>query len=255
MTITALIVDDEPLAREGIREFLRSERDITIVGECRNGNEAIAAITAKRPDLVFLDIQMPGLSGFDVLDAIQGHEPPAIIFVTAYDEYALRAFQVHALDYLLKPVERERFRAALDRVRAQIEYAEAGALSKRLAKLLDEVKVQPRFRERLMIKTGGKIYFVQAHEIDWIEAAGNYARLHVKGERHLIRETMTALERRLDPDRFVRIHRSTIVNLDRLKEFQPWFKGEHVAIMRDGTRLSVSRKYRTLLEKRLEPPS
>ncbi len=248
MIIRAAIVDDEPLAREGLREFLADEPDVDLVGECGDGRTAVDLIARLRPDLLFLDIQMPEMDGFAVLDAL-GEQLPAVIFVTAYDEHALRAFQVHALDYLLKPVERLRFRRAVERARAQIHHAEGAEVTRRIASLLRDLGSR-RSVDRLPIKAGGTVYFVRTADIDWIEAAGNYARLHAGGERHVLRETMAALERALDPRQFVRVHRSTIVNVDRIKKIQPWFKGEHVVVLHDGTKLSLSRKYRERLDQR-----
>ncbi len=244
-------MDDEPLAREGIREFLCDEPDVTVVGECRNGLEAVEHIQSVRPDLIFLDVQMPGLDGFGVVAALDQGRLPTIVFVTAYDEYALKAFEVHALDYLLKPIEEERFRATMARVRTHMDQKVGGALNDRLTALLEEMQTRDRYLDRLVVKSSGRVYFVKVQEIDWIEAAGNYARIHVGRDRHVIRKTMAALEGQLAPERFARIHRSTIVNLDRIKEFQPWFEGEHVVILEDGTRLSLSRKYRDRLERRL----
>ncbi len=249
--IRTLIVDDESLAREGIREFLESEADVEVIGEASSGSEAIAKITDDKPDLVFLDIQMPEGGGFDVLRGLEpGSVPSALVFVTAHDRYALEAFEAHALDYLLKPVERSRFHQAMERVRAQLQYD--GTSEPGLASLVEELR-QPRqpYRERLLVKSAGKITFLKTAEIEWIEATGNYAKLHTATGRHVIRSSMTALEERLDPERFARIHRSTIVNLDRVKEIQPWFKGESVVLLHDGTSLSLSRKYRERLIERL----
>jgi two-component system LytT family response regulator len=251
MTIRALIVDDEPLAREGLREFLGAEDGVTIVGECRNGREAVSAIRDRDPDVVFLDVQMPGLDGFGVIDALGTHPTPVVVFVTAYDEYALQAFEIHALDYLLKPVERSRFQSTMQRVRRHLAREEQSDLTERLAAVLHELRARQREVDRLVVNAGGRGYLVGVDEIDWIEAAGNYARLHVGGKRHVIRKTMKALEQELPARQFVRIHRSTIVNLDRVKELQPYFTGEYVVTLQDGTRLSLSRKYRQQLERRL----
>ena len=248
MIIRTVIVDDEPLARDGIREFLDTEADIEIVAEARNGSEAVAAIEQHGPDLVFLDIQMPEIDGFGVLQAVGADRIPAVIFVTAYDEHALRAFQVHALDYLLKPVDRERFRQSLERARAQLQYDSGADVNRRVVALLEDLRAPGAYLERLVVKSRGRVFFLRANEVDWVEAAGNYVKIHVGGERHLIRETMGELESQLDPKHFARVHRSSIVNLDRVKEIQPWFKGEHVVLLEDGTQLSLSRKYREKLE-------
>ncbi|HEY9404281.1 MAG TPA: LytTR family DNA-binding domain-containing protein [Pyrinomonadaceae bacterium] len=244
-SIRTLIVDDEPLARERIKRFLASERDLELVGECAEGREAVAAIRTLKPDLVFLDIQIPELDGFGVVKAVGVAEMPAVIFVTAYDRYALQAFDVSALDYLLKPYNRERFRKAVERARAQLSNGAKGELNERLLSLLENFKTeQPRHLERLMIKSAGRVFFVRAEELDWIEAEGNYLRVHVGRESHLVRETMNRLASKLDPDKFLRIHRSTLVNIERIKELQPLFSGDYVVILRDGKQLTLSRSYR-----------
>jgi two-component system LytT family response regulator len=250
-TIRAMIVDDEPLARRGIRDQLNEEKDIEIVSECRNGREAVAAIAAQSPDLVFLDVQMPELDGFGVLQTIGAERMPAVIFVTAYDKYALRAFEVNALDYLLKPFEPERFRKALQHAREQIERRSVRDLSRRLQNLLDDMKPAQKPLERLVIKSAGRIFFLSVSEIDWIEAADNYVQLHAGGDEHLLRETMNSLERRLDPVQFVRVHRSRIVNIQRVRALQPLFRGEYEIMLQDGTRLESSRGYRDRLDKLL----
>lgn len=243
MKIRALIVDDEPLARRRLRTLLRSEPDIEIAGECGDGRLAVTAILDKKPDLVFLDVQMPELGGFEVLEAVGVERAPAYVFVTAYDEHALRAFDVHALDYLLKPFDRNRFRKTLDRARAQIN-SERGSSSDQLADLLADVQRLSKVPHRLVVRATGRVLFLHINEIDWIEAQGNYVRLHLGKESHLIRETMNAIERRLDPRHFVRIHRSAIVNIERVRETQPWLGGDCVVFLRDNTRLSLSRNYR-----------
>ncbi|MDQ1522525.1 MAG: two-component system, LytTR family, response regulator [Pyrinomonadaceae bacterium] len=247
-TIRTLIVDDEPLARERIKRFLADERDLELVGECAAGREAVAAIHALRPDLVFLDIQIPELDGFGVVKAVGVAEMPAVIFVTAYDRYALQAFDVNALDYLLKPYNHERFRKAVERARAQLSNGAKGELNERLLSLLENFKTEPtRHLERLMIKSSGRVFFLRADELDWIEAEGNYLRLHAGKESHLLRETMNRLASKLDPDKFLRIHRSTLVNIERIKELQPLFSGDYVVILRDGKQLTLSRSYRDKL--------
>lgn len=253
-TIRTLVVDDEPLARERIKRFLAAERDLELVGECAEGREAVAAIRTLKPDLVFLDIQIPELDGFSVLKAITLAEMPAVIFVTAYDRYALQAFDVNALDYLLKPYNRERFRKAVERARAQLSNGAKGELNERLLSLLENFKTEqprhperPRHLERLMIKSSGRVFFLRAEELDWIEAEGNYLRVHAGRESHLIRETMNRLASKLDPDKFLRIHRSTLVNIERIKELQPLFSGDYAVILRDGKQLTLSRSYRDKL--------
>jgi two-component system LytT family response regulator len=245
--IRTLIVDDEPLARQRLRKLLEADADIGIVGECGDGQDAVAQLQRLRPDLVFLDVQMPVLDGFGVLQALAGQPLPVVIFVTAHDRYALKAFEVHALDYLLKPFDRTRFAAALERAKVQVRQGNAALLSERLHEMLER-RPGP---ERLVVKSGGRIYFVRIEDIDWIEAAGNYVRLHVGKEEHLLRETLGALEQRLDGRRFVRIHRSTIVNLERIRELQPAFHGDYVIVLHDGTELALSRSCREQLEKSL----
>lgn len=247
--IRTVIVDDEPLARRGIRAQLKEEEDIEIVAECRNGLEAVAAIEKQAPDLVFLDVQMPELDGFGVLQAVGADHMPAVIFVTAYDQYALRAFDVHALDYLLKPVDAERFAGALQRARKQIEHHGVQDLNQRLQSFLDDVQSKQRFTERLVIKSGSRIFLLNVEEINWIEAADNYVRLHAGRDSHLLRETMNSLENRLNPDNFLRIHRSRIINIRQIKELRPLFRGEYDIMLRDGTRLESGRGYRDKLQK------
>jgi two-component system, LytTR family, response regulator len=250
-TLKTLIVDDEPLARERVATLLQNEEAIEILGECRDGLEASAAIQQLHPDLVFLDVQMPGADGFQVIQAIGAEKMPMVIFVTAYDQHALKAFEVRALDYLLKPFDRDRFREALGRARHHVDQQETGDLGRRLLALVKDLRPAAPKTDRLVVKAGGRLFFLRTDEIDWIEAAGNYARLHVGGEAHLIRETMQSLESRLDAERFFRIHRSRIVNMERIQELQPWFNGEYVVILRNGTRLTLSRGYREKLQERL----
>ena len=246
-----LIADDEPLARERLRSLLASEDWLEVIGECQNGSEALDSITRLKPDLVFLDVQMPGANGFQVIEAVGPERMPLVVFVTAYDKYALRAFDVHALDYLLKPFDRDRFEQTLTRARQQLERRSTGDLERRLLELVQDLRGQPHRLERFVIKAGGRVFFVRSDEIDWIEAAGNYVKLHVGTDAHLFRETMNALEAQLDPDLFFRIHRSHIVNIERVKELQPWFNGEYVVFLRSGTRLTLSRGYREKLQDRI----
>jgi two-component system LytT family response regulator len=247
--IRTVIVDDEPLARRGIRAQLKEEKDVEIISECRNGREAVEAIETQSPDLVFLDVQMPELDGFGVLDAVGVDRMPAVIFVTAYDRYALKAFEVHALDYLLKPFDDERFARAIQRVRRQIERQSIDDLSRRLQGLLDDMQSARKYVERLVIKSSGRIFFLSVGEIDWIEAADNYVRLHAGRESHLLRETKNNLEKKLDPDQFLRVHRSRIVNIRKIKELQPLFRGEYDIRLQDGTRLESGRGYRDRIQK------
>ncbi|MBA3712165.1 MAG: response regulator transcription factor [Pyrinomonadaceae bacterium] len=246
--IQALIVDDEPLARERVRRFLDAEPDVEVIGECCDGLEAVAMIQNLQPSLVFLDIELPELDGFGVLEKIGVEHMPPIIFTTAYDQHALRAFDVHAVDYLLKPYNHERFRRALERVRAQAQNGhESGNLDERLRALLETLRPEHKYLERLMIKASGRVIFLPTSELDWIEAEGNYLRLHAGREAYLLRETMNHLAAKLDPHKFARIHRSTLVNVERIKELQPMFGGDYVVILRDGTQLTLSRSYRDKL--------
>jgi len=233
--IRALIVDDEALARERVRTLLAAAPGVEILTECTGGREAVEAILEHQPDLVFLDVQMPDLDGFQVLEALGDDQLPAIVFVTAYDEYALRAFDVHAVDYLLKPIEPERFARTLEHVRTTL-----GNRSERLEALLDALATRDLPLDRLVIRTRGKVSFLKPSEIDWVEADGKHVKLHVGRETHVVRQQLKRLEPRLAPHGFVRVHRSAIVNVDRIKELEPWFHGEYVVILKDGTKLTSS---------------
>jgi two-component system, LytTR family, response regulator len=249
--IRTMVIDDEPVARERIVGLLQQEQDIELIGECADGNQAISAINQQSPDLVFLDVQMPACDGFNVIQQVGADRMPAVVFVTAYDEYALRAFEVHAIDYLLKPFGRDRFQQTLRHAREHLERRRAGDLGKRLLALVQDLKPEPQKLDRLVVKSGGRVFFLRTDQIDWIEAAGNYVRLHLTEDSHLFRETMNNMESRLDARRFVRIHRSRIVNTDRIKELQPWFNGEYVVVLQNGARLTLSRGYREKLQERL----
>ena len=250
--IRVLIVDDEPLAREMLREMLEADQDVEIVGERSNGREAVEAIRLQSPDLLFLDVQMPEVGGFEVLEALGTGPMPHVIFVTAYDQYAVRAFEVHALDYLLKPFDRERFDLSWQRAKTQIVREKEGGRDQRILALLEELKAgSSRYLERLVIKSGGRIYFLETSEIDWIEAEGNYVSVHSGKKSHLLRETISSLESQLDPRKFLRIHRSSIVRIDRIRELQPWFHGEYHVILQNGTQLMLSRNYREKLQEAL----
>jgi two-component system, LytTR family, response regulator len=254
VAIKVLIVDDEPLARERIRDLLERDPEAVVAGECSDGDEAVAAIRAHAPDVVFLDVQMPEKDGFDVVEEVGVDRLPAIVFVTAYDQYALRAFEVRAIDYLLKPFDEERFARTFERAKAQARAAgesRAEEIERRVLALVEEMRARTRTRylDRLMIKSGGHLFFIKAEEIDWIEAEGNYVRLHVGDASHLLRETVAGLEAQLDPAQFLRIHRSTIVNLDSVREIQPLFHGEYRVVMQDGTKLTLSRGYRDRLSR------
>jgi two-component system, LytTR family, response regulator len=244
--VRIVIADDEPLARKTIRLLARRDPDVEIVAECRNGEEAVDAVREHKPDLLFLDIQMPRLDGFDVLE-ILGDEAPAIVFVTAYDQYAIRAFEVHAIDYLLKPFTDERFEKALARAKDLVLRNDAER--EKQTRLTASHRA---FTQRFMVRSAGRIVFLKAGEIDWIEAADYYARLHAGASAYLLRESMNDLEARLDPNAFVRIHRSAIVNLDRVREMRPLFRGELTVVLHDGTQLRMSRGRREDLESRFK---
>jgi two-component system LytT family response regulator len=243
-----LIVDDEPLARDRIRTLLAGDNEVEVVGECADGREAVAAIRELSPDLVFLDIQMPDLDGFGVVGEIGVADMPATVFVTAYDRHALRAFEVAALDYLLKPFDRARFRAALDRAQEWLRRDRASNAPGDLTALLDEIQALRRPSDRIAVKVDGRILLLPIESVDWVEAAGNYSKLHVGKDVHLIRETMASLEAKFDTRRFARIHRSTIVNVERIRELQPHFHGDYIVVLRDGTELTMSRGYRPKLQ-------
>ena len=247
--VRILLVDDEPLARERMRTALGRLPEIEIAGECADGLEAVAAIERQEADLVLLDIQMPGLDGFGVVEQVGAARMPAVVFVTAYDRFALRAFEVHALDYVLKPFEPARFEAAVLRGIEQVRTRQAGETGRRLASLLRELPPgleasADRFASRILVREGEGFGFVEIGRVDWLEAAGNYVRLHAGERRWLIRATLGSVQASLDPARFVRIHRSTIVNVDRIREIQPWVGGDYIAILRDGRQLRVSRTHR-----------
>jgi len=249
--VRVVVADDEPLVRRGLSAFIAAAAGLSLVGEARNGPEAVDVIREQRPDLVFLDVQMPELDGFGVLDALEGEPLPAVVFVTAYDEYAIRAFDVHAVDYLLKPFDEERFRVALGRVRSRLGERRGGYLDERLEAVLAELRAREQYAERLLVKGDGRVSVVQVDEVDWIEAADNYARVHTARGRYLVREPIKSLERKLNPRRFARVHRSAIVNLARVRELQPMFGGEYVIILSTGAKLTLSRGYRDAFRERL----
>lgn len=255
-TLSACIVDDEELARRGIRSRLSSNDDIRVAIECESGREAVEALRTTDLDLVFLDVQMPGLNGFDVIEAVGPAAMPVTIFVTAHDEYALRAFDVHALDYLLKPLDEERFAEALSHARDRVAEQAAGQFGERLATLVSDLDRENRPGEqdssptdRFVVKSSGRVRFVKAKDIEWVEAAGDYVRLHTAETAHLLRKTMKEMEQALDPGQFLRIHRSTIVNVDGLQELRPYgSNNEYVARLADGTERKVSRTYRDAVD-------
>jgi len=241
-TITAIVADDEPPARQYLRLLLSEFPEVRVIRECADGRDTLSAIDLLRPELVFLDVQMPELDGFAVLENVEPMALPAVIFVTAYDAFALRAFEVHALDYLLKPFTRARFQAAMAHTLERLAQPKQDRKDSRMAALLAELRLNRR-EGRVAITTSEGVYFVPAAEIDWIEAAGNYAKLHTGTQTHQLRETLKMLEAKLDPTTFVRVHRSAIVNLGSIQRLEPWFHGEYAVRMRDGTRLMCSRKY------------
>lgn len=286
MPMRVLIVDDEPIARRRISRLLKQEGDVEVLDEVGSGTEAVAAIRERSPDLVFLDVQMPDLDGFGVVSALSGEKMPAIVFVTAYNEYAVKAFDVNAVDYILKPFDPERFRAAFQRARTQLEQKSSAESGRRIRALLEEVLGEERaqalatasagtsvggavtnghgahapapvsvprarYLDRLMVKHDGRVFFLKVADVDWFEASGNYVKVNVGKASHLIRETMHGIESQLDPNQFARIHRAVIVNMDRIRELQPWFAGDYIVILRDGRQLKLSRTYREALQARM----
>ncbi|HZR20454.1 MAG TPA: LytTR family DNA-binding domain-containing protein [Verrucomicrobiae bacterium] len=249
MKIRALIVDDEPLARQRVRLLLGEESDVEVVGESRDGFEAVDQIQGTRPDLVLLDVQMPDMDGFEVLRRVPQALLPVVIFTTAYDQHALRAFEVSALDYLLKPFKPTRFKEAIQRARDLIANKQAGVAARGLLALLGQSPAPAGQLTRLAVKTPGKVTFVELDQIQAIEAAGKYAVVHVGKENHVLRETMSSLESHLSPQRFLRISRSVIVNLDQIQELQPMFKGENLVVLKNGKRYPTTRPIRELQQK------
>jgi two-component system, LytTR family, response regulator len=245
MKFRALIVDDEPWARARIHSLLSAEADFTVVRECAGGADAVAAIAELAPDVVFLDVQMPEVGGFEVVEAVGADTMPVVIFATAHQEYAVRAFDAGAVDYLLKPVDEARFRRTIERVRRDL--AAPSAASSALREAMAQVRKGTPFAERLVVNTAGRVVFVKVADIDWLEAAGNYVTIHAGREKHMFRETLRNLSDRLDPARFVRLHRSSVVNVDRLRELLPWARGEQVAVLIDGTQLPIGRAFRERL--------
>jgi two-component system, LytTR family, response regulator len=248
MKIRTLIVDDEVAARERVRTLLEKESDVEVIGECENGTEALAALRKQKPDLLLLDIQMPEMDGFDVLRSV-GRELPVVIFVTAFDRYAVKAFEVHALDYLLKPFKPARLSTALAHAREHLARRGKDGVSERIRALLDEAAAEPVLISRIAVRQGERVRFIPTAEIDWIEAAGNYIVLHVGTEKHTLRETLGAIETKLTPKRFLRLSRSAIVNLERVLEAEPGFNDEHFVTLKSGARLTMTRGLRELQER------
>ncbi len=260
--IRTLIVDDEPEARLGLRSLLEQDEQIRLVGECSNGDEAVQAIRMKLPDLVLLDVQMPGLNGFDVLRELKSDHMPFVIFVTAYDQYSLKAFDVHAVDYLLKPFTNRRFREAIDQAKFQIRsQKDLSHIAERMNALLARFESNPprvpvfeqEYLTRIAVKEGEKITFLNVDSIDWVEAADNYICLHVGRKSYLLRSKIGDIEKQLDPRQFLRIHRSRIVNVERIQEMQPQGSGDCVLILKDGTEITSSRTYREQRRRLLTP--
>lgn len=249
--IRTLIVDDERPARQRLRRLVEAELDLAVAGECASGFEALEFLQDHGVDLLFLDVQMPGMDGFSMLEALGEIPAPATVFVTAYDEFAVRAFEVHALDYLLKPYDQARFRKTLERARAHLRGPRNPSAQEQLLAALSGLRPRKRHVDRFAVKSNGRIVFVRCDDIDWIEAADNYVCLHVGQTTHLVRDTMNAVEARLDGEKFLRIHRSTILNVERIRELQPWFRGDHLVILTTGQKLTLSRNYRDALRRLL----
>jgi two-component system, LytTR family, response regulator len=250
--IRALIVDDEHLAREALREILAEDKAFQLLKDCKNGKEAVASILRDKPDVVFLDVRMPVLDGFGVVEKVGVEHMPVTVFVTAYDQFAIKAFEAQALDYVLKPFDEDRFRKTLERMKRQLQIGSYTDLESRLRSVLSIAK--PTFQDRLPIRSGGRIVFLQTSDIRWIEAAGNYLKFVTKDESVLMRGTISSLEGQLDPERFIRIHRSTIVNVAQVKELRPWYTGEYVVIMNGGKELTLARHYRHHLKRFVNTP-
>jgi two-component system, LytTR family, response regulator len=250
MRIRTLIVDDEPLGRRGLLRFLKNDPEIEVVAQCGDGESAVAAIHSRNPDLVFLDIQMPEMDGFEVVRRVGPQRMPVTIIVTAFDRYAVRAFDANAIDYLLKPVGQARFERALARAKERIAESSKEDVAERIVATLEQINRQDKYPDRLPVSENGRILFVKTKEIDWIEANGNYVRLHVGARTYEIRETLNNLERKLDSRNFLRIHRSTMVNVHLIKEIQPWFHGYHLVLLQNGQELRMSR-YQNAIVKRL----
>jgi two-component system LytT family response regulator len=255
MTLRVVVADDEPIGRHRLVRLLQAEPETQVVAACADGEEAVEAIREHAPDVVLLDIQMPRLDGFEVVAALGENHPPAVIFVTAHDQYALRAFEIHAFDYLLKPVDPDRLRQAMSRATAPESpmpqslpraIERGGSTTRRILTLLEEINARERgrVRDRIVVRSPERAFFLRTEAIDWIEAAGKFVHLHVGRAVHALRESMAELEQELDPARFLRISRSVIVNVDRIQEIQPWFQGDYVLILTDGTRLTSTRGYR-----------
>jgi two-component system LytT family response regulator len=254
MPLTTLIVDDEPLAREGLRVLLSKDPEVSAIREARDGREAVAAIREGHPDLVFLDVQMPEMDGFEVVRKIGAKHMPQVVFVTAHDQYAIQAFEINALDYLLKPVIEERFVKALVRAKSRVRSSVTADLNRQIIGLLETIASPRSYTKRLAVRSGGTTVFVDVEDVDWIEGAENYVELHAGRATHLLHVTMNTLEKSLDPEIFLRIHRSIIVNLGRIKNLQSGAHGEYVITLRDGARLQSGRTYSSRLRALISNP-
>ena len=252
--IRALIADDEALARKFIRQMLKDDRDFEIIGECGNGKETVAMIRKESHDVVFLDVQMPEMDGFAVLEAIGIERLPEIIFATAYEQYAIRAFELHALDYLLKPFDQARFKEAIKHAKERFRSVRQNEGRMQISALLESIKNKPQYLDRLVIKAGGRITFLSTRDVNWIEADDKYVHLHTGKAKPMVRQTLGAMEAQLDPAKFRRIHRSAIVNVERITELQPLFSGEYSILLQDGTKLTLSRNYKDKLFELLGKP-
>jgi two-component system LytT family response regulator len=249
--IRVLIVDDESLARKRLRELLKDDSETVIVGECANGAETLSATRELAPELIFLDVQMPGLDGLAVSESLNGSGSPLVVFVTAYEQYAVRAFDAQAVDYLLKPFDRARFTRALGRAKERLREKDRDDVNRRILGMLSEIKDRPQYLDRLVIKNNDRVFVLKTDEIDWIEAEGNYVRIHFGKQSSLMRETLTRLAEQLDPRKFPRIHRSRLVNIDHIQELQPWSHRDWRIILRSGAELRLSRNYRDRLHQLL----
>lgn len=250
--IRAFLVDDEPPARRKLRHLLSSEKDFTVVGEAGSGAEAVEALSRLQPDVAFLDIQLPDSTGFDVVESLESRDHLHIVFVTAYDDFALKAFEVHAIDYLLKPVQPSRFAQSLHRIRGIIETPGATRLASRLDELLATLRLDPAYARRLLIQENDRSFFLDVSRIDWIEAARNYACIHTGNQTHIVRSTLDSLSAKLDPAVFRRINRSEIVNVDHIREVRSWFHGDQKIVLKSGAELNWSRRYRAASLEELE---
>ncbi len=244
MAYSILLVDDESHARERLLKYLKDDKELEVVGECDNGSDAVDFILKNNVDLVFLDIQMPEMDGFGVIESLGLKNLPIIIFVTAYDRFAVNAFKVNALDYVLKPVSKKRLEESIDRAKDRLASRKSGEINHNIVQLLEGLKQEKQHLDRIVVKTNDKMFLIRTDDIDWIEADDNYVKLHTSEKTHLLRQTMKNMEDTLDPNMFLRIHRSVIVNMDRIKEIQQWFNNEYTVILKDGTELTMSRGYR-----------